>query len=177
MPVPSQIQPFLTRLPLEAPYVALFLVMASIYGLTLGRSRSLVPVLALYIGAFFSLHLPLVAWLNQWLSLPPSPTLPAIWLTVFAVLSAILLRRSPHVQDLLPGEGTWWEAILFAMLFLGLAMTLYAQVLPPALVQRWPGMIPEIFLSQAGRTFWLVSPLVFAAFLRPSYGTGTLSFD
>ena len=143
---------------------------AVIYGLTLGRDRSIVPLLSLYVAYVLALHLPLVPRLNQWLSLPPSPTLPLLWFGAFFCLGTFLFRRTPHIQPLSRETGTWWESILFAALQIGLAACFAAYLLPAAVLGEWPVRVREMFVGEWGRTFWMTAPLMFLVFLRKSYG-------
>ncbi len=151
-------------------FFAGIMVVAIIYGLTLGRDRSIVPLLALYIGYVLTLHLPLVSRLNQWLSLPPGPTLPLLWFGAFFCLGMFLFRRTPHIQPLSRETGTWWEAILFGLLQIGLAVCFCAHLLPTNLVAEWSPRLREVFIGEWGRTFWMTAPLLFLVFLRRSYG-------
>lgn len=145
-------------------------VVAVIYGLTLGRDRSIVALFALYFSYILTLHLPLVARLNQWLRIPPSPTLSALWFAAFFVICFLVLRRVPHVQDLPKETGSWWEAVFLAILQVGLAVCLVAHLLPASLITGWSPRLTLIFLSEWGQSFWLLAPFLFTAFVKPPYG-------
>lgn len=143
---------------------------AVLYGLTMGRDRSIVPLLALYIAYVLTLHLPLVGRVNHWLTLPPSPTLPAIWFVAFFLLSLFLFRRAPHIVA--PGReaGTWWEAILLGVLQIGLAACFIAHLLPANMVAGWSSRLQMIFVGEWGKTFWMTAPLLFLVFMRRPFG-------
>lgn len=143
---------------------------AIIYGLTLGRDRSIVPLLSLYVAYVLTLHLPLVPRLNHWLSLPPSPTLPVLWFVAFFCLGAFLFKRTPHIQSLSRDGGAWWEAILFSALQIGLAVCFVSYLLPANMVAAWPQKLQMVFIQEWGRTFWMMSPLLFLVLLRRSFG-------
>ncbi len=153
--------------------VIILVVLASaaiLYGLTLGRDRSIVPLLSLYVAYVLTLHFPLVPRLNHWLTLPPSPTLPVLWFVAFLCLGAFLFKRTPHIQGLSREGNTWWEAILFSTLQLGLAVCFVSYLLPANMVAEWSPKLQMIFIQDWGRTFWMISPLLFLVFLRRSYG-------
>lgn len=166
--------------PISHDVVLLLIVglVAIIYGLTLGRDRSIVPLLALYISYVLTLHLPMVGRINHWLTLPPSPTLPAIWFGAFFCLGLFLFRRVPHIVA--PGreEGTWWEAILLAVLQIGLAACFVAHLLPANMVADWSPRLQMIFVGEWGKTFWMTAPLLFLVFVRRPFGfTQDISFS
>lgn len=143
---------------------------AVVYGFTLGRDRSIVPLLSLYVAYVLTLHLPLVPRLNHWLTLPPSPNLPIFWFVAFLALGIFLFRRTPHIQGLSRDSGTWWEAILFGALQVGLAVCFVTYLLPASTIANWSPHLQAVFVQEWGRTFWMLSPLLFLVFLRRSYG-------
>lgn len=165
---------FLSSIGFAVPHDALIFgglgIVAIIYGLTIGRDRSIVPLLSLYVAYVLTLHLPLVPRLNQWLTLPPSPNLPVFWFLAFLCLGIFLFRRTPHIQGLSKESGTWWEAILFSALQVGLAVCFVTYLLPASMVAGWSSHLQAVFVQEWGRTFWMVSPLLFLVFLRRSYG-------
>lgn len=145
-------------------------LVATIYGLTMGRDRSIVPLLSLYVAYIFAQHLPLVPRLNHWLTLPPSPTLSVLWFGVLFCLGIVIFQRSPHIQA--PGRepGTWWEAILLGVLQTGLAVCFIAALLPANTVSEWTPRLRAIFLEEWGKTFWMLAPLLLLAFVRRPFG-------
>lgn len=145
-------------------------LVAIVHGLTIGRDRSIVPLLSLYIAYVLTLHLPLVSRLNQWLSLPPGPMLPVLWFLVFFVLGVFLFRRTPHIQPLSRETGSWWEAILFSLLQVGLGVCFVSFLLPSTFIAQWSPHMREVFIGEWGRTFWMTAPLLFLVFLRRGYG-------
>ncbi len=143
---------------------------AIVYGLTLGRDRSIVPLLSLYIAYVLTLHLPLVGRINHWLTLPPSPTLSALWFVLFFFLGLFLFKRTPHISALGSESGTWWEAILLAVLQIGLAACFIGHLLPANMVAQWSSRLREIFVGEWGKTFWMTAPLLFLLFVRRPFG-------
>ncbi len=165
---------FLASIGFAVPQEAIILLglalLSIVYGLTIGRDRSIIPLLALYIAYVLTLHLPLVGRLNHWLTLPPSPTLSALWFMVFFLLGVFLFKRAPHITS--PGRepGTWWEAILLAMLQIGLAICFIGHLVPATLVDQWPERLQSVFVGEWGKTFWMTAPLLFLLFVRRPYG-------
>lgn len=144
-----------------------------IYGLTMGRDRSIVPLLSLYVAYVLAQHMPLIPRLNHWLTLPPSPTLAVLWFGVLFFLGIFLFKRAPHIQA--PGRepGTWWEAILLALLQVGLAVCFVASLLPANTVSEWTPRLKAIFLDEWGKTFWMLAPLLLLTFVRRPFGYTT----
>ncbi len=141
-----------------------------VYGLTTGRDRSIVPLLAMYVAYVLAQHLPLVPRLNHWLTLPPSPTLAVLWFGLFFLAGAFLFRRTPHIQPLGREAGTWWEAIFLAILQVGLAVSLVAHLLPANVVSEWTPRLRAVFVGEWGTTFWMLAPLLFLVFVRRPFG-------
>ena len=168
--LPAFLSSFGSSLPQDV-MVLIGLALASIfYGLTTGRDRSIVPLLALYIAYVLTVNLPLVPRLNHWLTLPPTPTLAVLWFSLFFLLGVFLFRRTPHIQALGREAGTWWEAILLAMLQLGLAVCFVSALLPMNVVSEWTPRLRGIFIDEWGRTFWMTAPLLFLLFVRRPFG-------
>ncbi len=165
---------FLASIGVTVPQDVVILVglalVAVLYGLTVGRDRSIVPLLSLYVAYVLTLHLPLVGRVNHWLTLPPSPTLPALWFLLFFFGGLFLFKRTPHISALGRESGTWFEAILLAVLQIGLAVCFIAHLLPVTMVATWSSRLQAIFVGEWGKAFWMTAPLLFLVFVRRPFG-------
>ncbi|MFZ6015143.1 MAG: hypothetical protein ACOYUZ_02185 [Patescibacteria group bacterium] len=147
-------------------FVYLFFVIGSfLYGFSLGRDRIIVILVAIYMALAVVGNAPLI---NQFtLAFQVSENIMlriSFFLGVFVVLF-FLLSRSALLKTI--GEnsapGKWWQVIVFSILQVGLLISITMSFLPPETANAFTEQTRQIFLSDQGRTAWLVAPIVFMA--------------
>jgi hypothetical protein len=57
-------------------------------------------------------------------------------------------------------RGHLWEACLFSVLQMGLVLTIILILVPHEAIDSLPALLKNIFVSDLGRSFWLIAPLV-----------------
>ena len=88
----------------------------------------------------------------------------SLFLGIF-VLLFFLLSRSALIKTI--GEnsapGKWWQVILFSILQVGLLISITLSFLPPEVASAFSEQTRNIFISDYGKTAWLVMPIVLMA--------------
>lgn len=143
------------------------------YGVFVGRDRMVTLLLSFYLALAVLTNAPLIASASRSLHIQDRPTLQLTWFLGIFLLMFFLLWRSDILRGLAHERGSWWQSMLLVVLQLGLMASIVLFLLPPALLGGVPQMLTQLFMSDIGRTVWLVAPLAFLAFL----GRGGETFD
>lgn len=133
---------------------------AILYGWAVGRDRSVILLLAMYLSLAVVTNVPALGMLSRWLPIQHHPTLRLVWFLGLFFLLFFLLWRSPLLSGLSQERGAWWESAMFALLQVGLAVSTGLFLLPPEVTGRLHPMLSLVFLGTAGRSFWLLAPLI-----------------
>ena len=76
-----------------------------------------------------------------------------------------LLWRSDILRGLAYERGSWWQSVLLVILQIGLLVSIGLFLAPSSVLAGLPREVSQIFVSDVGRTIWLMAPLAFLAFL------------
>ncbi len=142
--------------------VLFFVVGALIYGLSLGRDRVIVILVAVYIGLAVVSNTPLLNALNSSLRVNDNVTLRiALFLGLF-ILLFFLLSRSALLKTIggASAPGSWWQTIIFSILQVGLLISITLNFLPKEMTQGLSETTRKIFMSDQGRSAWMILPIV-----------------
>ncbi len=164
----GQIVSFITSLNWSNPtwdiFILLFFIVgALLYGLSLGRDRVIVILVAIYMALAVVTNAPALSSLNVSLHLNENYVLQvSIFLGIFVVVF-FLLSRSALLKTLGGSDapGSWWQTIVFSMLQVGLLISVTLNFLPPTITQGLTQVTKNIFMSNYGRSAWLILPIVF----------------
>lgn len=140
-----------------------FIVGALLYGLSLGRDRVIVILVAIYMALAVVTNAPALSSLNMSLHLNNNYVLRvSVFLGIFVVVF-FLLSRSALLKTLggSDGSGSWWQTIVFSMLQVGLLISVTLSFLPHEVTQGLTQITKTIFMSDQGRSAWLILPIMF----------------
>ncbi len=161
---------FLTNINWSVPswdvFVYLFFVIgAFLYGFSLGRDRIIVILVSIYMALAVVGNAPIINQVNIALKLTDNVVLQiSLFLGLF-VLLFFLLSRSALVKTI--GEnsapGKWWQVIIFSFLQVGLLISIALSFLPAETLTAFSEQTRQIFISDYGKSAWLILPIVFMA--------------
>jgi hypothetical protein len=140
------------------------------YGVFVGRDRMVTLLLSMYLSLAILTNAPLVGVVSRWLAVQNNPTLQLGWFLGLFLLMFFLLWRSDILRGMAFERGSWWESVLLVLLQVGLLVSIVLFLLPSAWLLSVPGIVINLFLGDIGRSFWLIAPLLFLAFLGRNTG-------
>lgn len=140
------------------------------YGVFVGRDRMVTLLLSMYLSLAVLTNAPLVGVVSRWLSVQNNPTLQLGWFLGLFLIMFFLLWRSDILRGMAFERGSWWESVLLVLLQVGLLISIVLFLLPTAWLSSVPEIVINLFLGDIGRSFWLIAPLLFLAFLGRNTG-------
>lgn len=143
--------------------VAIVAVLA--YGVFVGRDRMVTLLLSLYLSLAVLTNAPLIASASRWLHVQDRPTLQITWFFGIFLFMFFLLWRSDILRGLAYERGSWWQSALLVVLQIGLLVSIGLFLAPVSVLAGLPREMSQLFVSDVGRTVWLMAPLAFLAFL------------
>lgn len=159
---------YLTSLNWQNPtwdvFILLFFVIgALLYGLSLGRDRVIVILVGIYMALAVVTNAPALSTLNVALNLNENYVLRiSLFLGIFVVVF-FLLSRSALLKTIgrSGAPGSWWQTIVFSILQVGLLISVTLNFLPREMTQGLTEVTRNIFMSDQGRSAWLILPILF----------------
>ncbi|MBU1348702.1 hypothetical protein KJ781_01380 [Patescibacteria group bacterium] len=142
-----------------------FVVGALLYGLSLGRDRVIVILVGIYMSLAVVTNAPALTNLQFDVNISENAVVRiSVFLGVFVVLF-FLLSRSALLRTLgrSGAPGSWWQTIVFSILQVGLLISVTLTLLPPEMTQGLTDVTKQIFMSDKGRTAWLILPILIMA--------------
>lgn len=140
-----------------------FIIGALLYGLSLGRDRVIVILVAVYMGLAVVSNTPILNNVNFSLHVNEGSVLKiTVFLGLFVALF-FLLSRSALLKTIggNGAPGSWWQTIVFSVLQVGLLISITLNFLPPAMTSGLSEGTRQIFMSDNGRSAWMILPIVF----------------
>ena len=161
---------FLTSLNWANPswdvFILLFFAVGSLlYGLSLGRDRVIVILVGIYMALAVVTNAPTLSDLKFDVSLNENSMIRiSVFLGIFVVLF-FLLSRSGLLKTIgrSGAPGSWWQTIVFSILQVGLLISVTLNFLPADWTQGLTEVTKQIFMSDRGRTAWLILPILIMA--------------
>lgn len=147
-----------------------FVVGALLYGLSLGRDRVIVILVGIYMALAVVTNAPALSAVNVALNVNENYVMRiSLFLGIFVVLF-FLLSRSALLKTIggSNAPGSWWQTIIFSILQVGLLISVTLNFLPKEMTQGLTQITKDIFMSDRGRSAWLILPIVFMVF-APKY--------
>jgi len=146
--------------------IVFFLMAAFVYGLTLGRERIIVILVAIYMALAIINAAPFLD------SLTPSDSGPnnifafkiSVFLGIFVILF-FLLSRNTLLRALTKSEapGNWWQVIIFSMVHVGLLISITLSFIPSEFYDQLSPITRSWFVGVEARFFWIIAPIVVMA--------------
>ncbi len=142
-----------------------FIIGAFLYGFSLGRDRIIVILVSIYMALAVVGNAPVINQVNIALKLTDNIVLQiSLFLGLF-VLLFFLLSRSALIKTI--GEnsapGKWWQVIVFSFLQVGLLISITLSFLPLDTVGALSEQTRQLFISDYGKSAWLIAPIIFMA--------------
>jgi hypothetical protein len=142
-----------------------FLIGALLYGLSLGRDRVIVILVSVYMALAVVSNTPVLSSINLSLHVSENFVLKITYFIGVFVILFFLLSRSALLKTIggSNSPGSWWQTILFSILQVGLLISITLNFLPNELTQGLSDVTKQIFMSDNGRSAWMIIPIVLMA--------------
>ncbi len=144
-------------------FIILFFVIAAlVYGISLGRDRILVILVAIYMALAVVKYLPFVTEfkadvsVNDAFAFKVSIFLGLFILLFFFLSQSALLRTFASNAS----QGSWLQVVVFSFLHVGLLISVTLSFFPSDLSGVLSPITQNLFLSDASKAFWIVTPIV-----------------
>lgn len=147
-------------------FILLFFVVGSLlYGLSLGRDRVIVILVSVYMALAVVSNTPLLSSLDLSLNINENFALKITFFLGIFVALFFLLSRSALLRTIggTGAPGSWWQTILFSILQVGLLISITLNFLPREITQGLSDSTKNIFMSDNGRSAWMILPIVLMA--------------
>jgi len=143
-----------------------FLIGVFLYGIALGRNRLILLLIALY----FSIAVLNTSTLIRTTGIvilsgheaAPLITFLIVFLLIFFIVGSSSAARALSQES----HGPFWQTLIFAVLQVGLTISVALHLLPLSLQQRFSLPLRSLFIEPVGQLVWIVVPIVFLAFTR-----------
>jgi len=143
-----------------------FIATILIYGFALGRGRIVTILISTYLSLAVATNMPfmdqLALWLNNTLQFAFQVS---AFLAVFVVLF-IFLQRSSLLSGLSSDRGGLLQTIIFALLQVGLFLSIILSFLPADFVGQLSELVHSLFLTDTAKFIWIIAPIVALIFFH-----------
>lgn len=151
--------------------LAAFAVVGIAYGIYAGRDRAVVILISSYVSLAVVTNAPAVSMLDRAFHLSANASLRLVWFLGLFLAVFFILWKSHLLRSLGYSRGAWWETLLFSICQVGLTVSTALFLLPSEVTATLSSGFRLIFLSDEGRSLWLILPI----FLL--FAVGRESFD
>ena len=151
----------------EVLFFILGVIFVLLWGLSLGRTRSLVSLLAIYIAYVLETGFPYLTQVDKALNLKYDMAYVkiglffAVYILVFAILNGSLVKKR-----LTMGESSIVIVGLVSLLQLGLLLSIIANNLPELIKKQVPAYLLPFFIGSQALFAWFVLPVVAVLFIK-----------
>lgn len=151
----------------EVLFFVLGLIFVLLWGLSLGRTRALVSLLAIYIAYVLETTFPYLSIINKTLNLKYDISYVkiglffAVYIIAFAILNGSLVKKR-----LTMGDSSIVIVGLVSLLQLGLLVTIISNNLPSLVTEQIPAYILPFFIGPQALFGWFVLPIVAVLIIR-----------
>lgn len=151
-------------------FVILFFFIGSfVYGISLGRDRTIIMMLGIYIALAVVNYAPYLGELggfgvklNDFVIFKATSFL-GLFLLIFFFLSQSALS---HIFASEASYGRWWQVLIFSVLHVGLLISVTLTFLPEHITGHLNPTLQQAFISNEAFFFWLMAPLVTMMLIR-----------
>ncbi len=139
--------------------LAAFAVIGIAYGIYAGRDRSVIILISSYVSLAVVTNAPAVSMLDRAFHLSANASLRLVWFLGLFLTVFFILWKSQLLKSLGYSRGSWWETILFSFCQVGLTVSTALFLLPSEITASLSSGFRLIFLSDEGRSLWLILPI------------------
>lgn len=170
--VGSDIVNWLTAINWSAPtwdlfIVLFFIITVFLYGMTMGRDRIIVILVAIYMALAVVSNAPLLARLHADVNLSEYFAFRVTTFLGVFVLLFFLLSRSALLKTFGSlAAGRWWQVFVFSVMHVGLLVSITLSFLPADSVGQLAPLTQRVFASDTGRFLWVVMPIFAMVLLK-----------
>lgn len=144
-------------------FIVLFFIIAGfLYGLSLGRDRVIVILVAIYMALAVVNTAPYIGNIQGDLGVANVFVFRiSAFVAIFIVLF-FLLARSALLQTIANSDsrGTWWQVMLFSFLHVGLLISIVLSFLPKNASDNLAQLTKSFFVTETARFLWIIGPIV-----------------
>lgn len=137
-----------------------FVLFGVFYGMYAGRDRSVVILISSYVALAVVTNAPAVSMLDRAFHLSANQSLGLVWFLGLFMAVFFVLWKSELLRQLGSSRGIWWEALLFSVCQVGLTVSTALFLLPAQVTAGLSSGARLFFLSDEGRSLWLILPIV-----------------
>lgn len=143
--------------------ILLFLVVASvIFGLSLGRQRTVVTIVSVYMALAVEKYAPVAANLLGD-GVAKNPMVQTVGFLTLFVIVFFLFSHAGLMRNLVGNrgeDGAWYHSIILAFTLVGLMIAAVISYLPPSSVEQLSENTRRAFATPEAQLLWHVVPLV-----------------
>ncbi len=149
--------------------VLVFLAVAFIYGLSMGRNRLAILILGTYFSFLLTKNFPWHQLTFLGFKDSPSSTIQififlAIILAFYFLIPHSALSSAMRLRG--RGRSSWWQALVLSILQVGLILSVVVSFLPANIVDNLSTFVKTVFVGSLAQYIWLLLPIVAIMFLR-----------
>jgi hypothetical protein len=146
-----------------------FLAVAFIYGLSMGRNRLAVLILGTYFSFIITKNIPWSELVFAGVKEAPDPTVQififlALILGFYFLIPHSVLSSAARLRG--RGRSSWWQALVLSVLQIGLILAVVISFLPPKIISGLSPLTKTIFSGALTQFLWLFLPILAVMFLR-----------
>ena len=149
--------------------VLIFLAVALVYGLSMGRNRLVIVMLGVYFSFLLTRAIP---WKQlTFLGLKDAPD-STIQIFIFLALVLGFYFAIPHSALRYAmklggkGRGAWWQVLILSVLQIGLILAMVIAFLPVKISAGLSPLARTIFVGPLAQFLWIFLPILAIMFLR-----------
>lgn len=150
-------------------FAILGLIFLLLYGLSLGRTRALISLLAIYIAYAILSVFPYLDRLNDLLMVSSELYITRvglflfIYVVAFAVLNGSLVKSRLTLKD-----ASFFSVSVISFLQLGLLITIITNIVPVSVLKISGGIssFTEYFSTNEALFYWFLAPIVVVSFMK-----------
>jgi len=147
----------------------IFLAVAFVYGLSMGRSRLVVVMLGVYFSYILTRAIPWQELTFLGIKQAPSST-SQIFVFLALILGFYFLIPHSAFRSVIKVQGRrrsgWWHALILSVLQIGLILQMIISFLSNKIVAGLSPLAQLIFSGQSAQFCWLLLPILAMMFLR-----------
>ena len=149
--------------------VLVFLGVALVYGLSMGRNRLVIVMLGVYFSFLITRAIPWKQLTFLGLKEAPESTTQififlALVLGFYFLIPHSALRHAMRLGG--KGRGAWWQILILSILQIGLILAMVIVFLPVKVTAELSPLAQIIFVGPLAQFLWILLPILAIMFLR-----------
>lgn len=156
-------------------FIALsFLLIAFLYGLSLGRDRIMVIMVSIYMALAVIKSAPEAIVIKNVGAIQISAFV-GLFLLLFFLLSRSALHKSISFSE---AKGPWWQSLVFSVLHVGLLISVILSFLPKeAVVKNLSTTTQNLFVHSPAPFLWVIAPILVMLLTKGKSGERKYKYD